>query len=94
MLNLHGAHFGDLVMHDVEDVLGLPCFVKDSVHELVCVLDAAIHLDLLALKCALCVACHLSDWLQHIVADLLDASLHIEPVKLVHLESDESFFSL
>ena len=93
VLNLHGAHLSDLIVHHVEDVLCLSCFVENGIHELVCVLDAAIHFDLLALKSALSVACHFGNWLQHIVADLLDASLHIKPVKLVHFESDESFVS-
>ena len=35
MLDLHGLELGDLVAHDMEDVLGFTGLVKDRIHELV-----------------------------------------------------------
>lgn len=85
VLQLERLDLCDLVVHDVKDVFVLARPVEDRVVQVVRVLQALLKLAGLPIQIRFCAFGHLSDWLHHVVADLLDARLDIEPVKLVHL---------
>ena len=67
----------------MKDVLVPPLFVEHGIVELARVGEAVLEPGLLLLQRCFWLGSHLCNRLDHIVADHLDTSLYIEPVKLV-----------
>ena len=73
----------------MKDVL-VPALLEEyGVVELVCVGEAVLEPGLLLLQRGPRLSSHLCNRLEHIVADHLDSSFYIEPVKLVNFVGDK-----
>ena len=77
--------FGDVVTHDVEDVLVLALTIEYRVDELFCINFHIFYPFLILLLLSSARSCSLGHRFDESLTDLLHASLDVEPVKLQDL---------